>query len=106
MTAITLRRVALLLQGRLTALEERLQGGDEMAWGEFVSVVTAYAAVAAQLLPERYGELLSTRAMAEKLNVSPRTLLKRKSKGAVTPAVQLGKRGRAAIRWRGDEVAR
>jgi hypothetical protein len=105
MSAITLRRVALLLEGRLTALEERLHG-DETAWGEFVSVVTAYTAVVAQLVPERYGEFLSTRAMAEKLNVSPRTLLKRKARGQVKPAIEMGKRGRAAIRWRGDEVTR
>jgi hypothetical protein len=106
MTAPTLRRVTLLLEDRLATLEERLHDGDATAWADYLAVVTAYAHVVAQLAPDRFGEFLTTRAMAEKLNVSPRTLLKRKRKGALTPAVQLGKRGRAAIRWRGTEAAR
>jgi hypothetical protein len=35
-----------------------------------------------------------------------RPFLKRKARGAVRPAVVLGKRWRSALRWRGDEAAR
>jgi hypothetical protein len=106
MTAITLRRIALLLEDRLTRPEERLYQDDATAWPDYLAAVSTYAHVVAQLSPDRFGEFLTTRAMAEKLNVSPRTLLNRKRKGQVTPAVQLGKRGRGAIRWRGTEAAR
>jgi len=106
MTATTLRRIVLFLEDRLLALEDRLHDGDATAWPDYLAAVSTYAHVVAQLSPERFGEYLTTQAMAEKLSISPRTLLKRKRKGTVTPAVQLGKRGRAAIRWRGTEAAR
>jgi hypothetical protein len=106
MTAPTLRRVALLLEDRLTALEDRLQQDDATVWPDYLAAVSAYTAVVAQLAPDRFGVYLTTKEMAEKLNVTPRTLLKRRRKGTVTAAVTLGKRGRSAIRWRGTEAAR
>ena len=105
MTSI-LARAARLLEGRLADLAERLGEDDESAWGEFLATVNAYISVLAQLTPGTRGELLTTRQMAERLNIAPKTLLKRKAKGQVRPALQLGERGRAAIRWRGDEVVR
>ena len=62
--------------------------------------------VMAQTAPGARGELLTTKGMAARLNVAPKTLLRWKAAGKVRPAQQLGQRGRAAIRWRGDEVAR
>jgi hypothetical protein len=103
MIATALRRVALRLEDRLATLEGGLDRGDPV-WPEYLATVGTYTAVIAQLTPGAYGPFLDTKQMAEKLNVSPRTLLKRK--GAVTPAVQLGKRGRAAIRWKGTEAVR
>lgn len=49
--------------------------------------MSTYAEVVGQLAPDRFGEFLTTQAMAEKLKVSPGTLLKRKRNGQVTPAV-------------------
>jgi hypothetical protein len=40
--------------------------------------------------------------MADRLSVSPKTLLKHKARGDLKPAVQRGK----LIRWRGDERPR
>jgi hypothetical protein len=105
MTSI-LARAARVLEGRLADLLDRLGEGDESAWGAFLATVNTYIAVLAQLTPGSRGELLTTRQMADRLNIAPKTLLKRKAKGQVRPALQLGERGRAAIRWRGNEVVR
>lgn len=99
-----LARVARVLVARLDRLEERLQAGEEDVWPAFLDTSKALAAVAPHLVPGSHGAMLSTRQMAERLGISPKTLLKRKAKGQVRPAVQLGQRGRAALRWRGDEA--
>jgi hypothetical protein len=52
--------------------------------------------------PGASGELLTTKELAERIGVSPRMLLKRRKAGQATPALVLGKRGRAAIRWSSD----
>ena len=46
------------------------------------------------------GELLSTKDLADRLGVTPKTLLRRRAKGELKPALELGERGRAAFRWR------
>ena len=82
--------------------EARLDAGDEHAWPAFLETLQGVLAILAQPGPERRGALLTTQEMADRLGVSPKTLLKHKARGAVRPAVQKGK----WIRWRGDEVPR
>ncbi len=103
---IRLEKAARLLSERLGALEDRLQAEDAAAWKEYAEVAAALAAVLPALAPERRGGLLTTAEMAQRLGISPKTLLRRKANGELTPALQLGRRGRAALRWRGDEAGR
>jgi hypothetical protein len=60
------------------------------------------AALLPHLTPGSRGELLTTKQMAERLGISPKTLLKRKATGEIRPALRLGARGRAAIRWKAE----
>jgi len=96
------QRAAQRLAARLERLEARLSGDDDAVWREYRETVAALASVLAQMTPGRSGELLTTAQMAERLHVTPKTLLKRKAKGQISPAVQQGK----LIRWRGNEVPR
>jgi len=95
-----LDRALQLLQDRLEALDVRLRGGDDAAWPEYHQVIASLAAVLQHVTPGARGELLTTEEMARRLAVSTKTLLRRKSKGDLRPAVQRGK----LIRWRGDEA--
>ena len=52
--------------------------------------------------PGAPGELLTTKAMAERLGIAPKTLLKHTKAGAIRPAVHRGK----LVRWRGTEALR
>jgi hypothetical protein len=88
--------------GRLEQLAARLDAGDEQAWPAFLETARGLAEIVAQTRPERQGALLTTQEMADRLGVSPKTLLKHKARGVVRPAAQKGK----WIRWRGDEVPR
>jgi hypothetical protein len=95
-----LERSARLLTERLAQLEHRLQAGDESAWTAYTETVKALALVVPNLAPERRGELLTTGEMARRLGVTPKTLLKRKARGQIRPALQAGK----LIRWKGSET--
>ncbi len=95
-----LLRAADRLANRLDQLERQLDAGDESAWPDYRETARALAEMVGHLAPERGGPLLTTAEMAARLNVSPKTLLKRKADGDVRPAVQRGK----LIRWRGDEL--
>jgi DNA-binding transcriptional MerR regulator len=99
-TTAALERSARLLAQRLTELEDRLQSGEEAIWSTYIEAVKALALVAPNLAPERRGELLTTGEMARRLGIAPKTLLKRKAKGEIRPAMQAGK----LIRWRGTET--
>jgi Transcriptional regulator, AbiEi antitoxin len=102
---IRLERAAVKISARLAELEVRLS--DEPAlWPEFAQLAAALAVIMPALRPEARGGLLTTSELAAKLGVSSRTLLRRRKAGALTPAVELGKRGRAALRWNGTEVPR
>ena len=90
-----------LLTSRLAALERRVEQGDDHAWPAYLEAVRTLAAVSPQLAPEHRGALLTTAEMADRLQISPKTLLKRKARGELRPALQRGK----LIRWRGDEAA-
>lgn len=98
-TTAALARAQLRLTERLEQLEARLAGGDETAWSAYCEAAASLAAIAPLMVPGADGRLLSTAEMAERLGVAPKTLLRRKAKGEVMPAVQLGQRGRAALRW-------
>lgn len=97
-----LERAMARLQTRVAALEERLEAGDESAWGPYCEAVEALAVVADRNAPGSHGELLTTAEMAAKLGLSPKTVLRRKASGELRPALQKGK----LIRWRGNEVPR
>jgi hypothetical protein len=102
---LLLTRVVRVLELRLADLLRRVEEGQDVAWADLFQTINMMATVAPMVAPGARGELLSTKEMAERLGIAPKTLLKRKSRGQVTPALQLGRRGRAAIRWKGDEVA-
>ena len=93
-----------LLASRLQHLEERIRSADETAWPLFLDTAKVLAALLANVAPGSQGELLTTAQMAERLGISSKTLLKRKARGEIRPALTLGARGRAAIRWKGDET--
>jgi hypothetical protein len=93
-----------LLASRLQHLEARIQDADETAWPLFLDTAKVLAALLPNVAPGSHGKLLTTAQMAERLGISSKTLLKRKARGEIRPALTLGARGRAAIRWRGDEA--
>jgi helix-turn-helix protein len=94
--------VARHLTDRLAQLEERLQGADDGVWTSYVETAHTLALLLPQLPPERQGALLTTKEMATRLGLSPKTLLKHRKTGAIRLPVQRGK----FIRWRGDEAIR
>jgi hypothetical protein len=105
LTSAAVTRAVPLLEARLVELEERVRQGEEAAWEAYLATLTALLTVTARTVPGAAGELLTTAQMAERVGLSPKTLLRRKATGQLKP-IQLGKRGRGAVRWRGDEVAR
>ena len=102
----SLRRASALLEGRLAELEDRLAAGDESAWPAYCEAIRTLAVLVEQTAPGARGEFLTTKQLAERIGIAPKTLLRRRARGQVQPPLVLGKRGRAAIRWRGTEVAR
>jgi hypothetical protein len=100
--ALALGRGQRKLLARLEDLERRLDGGEDV-WAAYSDALRALVAITGQLAPEHGGPLLSTAELAQRLNVSPKTILRRKARGELRPAVVMGKRGRSALRWRGDE---
>ena len=98
--ALALERSVQRLVARLQQLDERVEGGDESAWGEYAQVAQALAAILAQLAPERRGAMLTTAEMAARLRIAPKTLLRHAAQGTVRPALQVGN----LIRWGGNET--
>ena len=88
-----------LLAERLDALEARARGGDATAWATYLVTLQTLTAVLERLDVQELGAPLTTRAMAERLGLKPKALLRHKARGSIRPAVQAGK----LIRWRGDE---
>jgi hypothetical protein len=85
-----------LLTDRAIALEARVSAGDEDAWPGYLDVLRTLAALDR---PER-GAMLTTSAMAERLGITPKSLLRRAAKGEIQPALKAGK----LIRWKGTEA--
>lgn len=98
---VVLARARQLLVERIADLEARVRGGDETTWPEYLATVDCLTRVLGHASPGQRGELLTTAQMAERLNIRPKSLLRRKARGDVRPALQRGK----LIRWCGDEAA-
>src|SRR5215468_5489340 len=93
-----LERAASLLTKRLYYIEKRLDVESDL-WPEYIAAVQALTAALAHAAPGTHGRLLTTAQMAARLGIKPKTLLRRKGKGELRPALQAGK----LIRWRGTE---
>jgi len=91
-------RAVTRLTARLTYLESRLLDDDEAAWREYRETLAVLAAIIPRTMPGADGRLLTTKELAAALHVSPKTVLRRRRTGELT-AIQLGERGRAALRW-------
>jgi hypothetical protein len=92
--ALALARAERRLLARLEELDARLDG-DVTAWPAYCEAAATLATIARQA--RENGALLTTGQLAERLNVSTKTVLRRRAKGELQPAMQLGKR---ALRWR------
>jgi hypothetical protein len=95
-----LKRAATLLLQRMEVLEDSLQADHDSVWPAYCDVVRSLTAALNHVLPGAQGELLTTREMAARLNLTPKTLLRHCARGRVRPAVKSGK----LVRWRGDEL--
>lgn len=96
-------QVALLqAQGRLIERLERLAprvaADEEGCWSAYCEAASALAAIAPVIAPGAGGQMLTTEQLAERLQISPKTLLRRAKKGQVQP-LRLAARGRGALRW-------
>jgi helix-turn-helix protein len=94
-----LGRALVRLSSRLEALEAQLDAGEDV-WGEYAALAGALATVLGHASPGAHGELLTTRDMAARLGLKPKTLLRHVASGAIVPAVRRGR----LIRWKGSEV--
>jgi hypothetical protein len=104
--ALLLDAAAAKIEARLLALDRLVAPGEGPAWSEYVALAHALAALVSVTRPEAGGRLLTTQEMAQKLGIAPKTLLRRRKRGQVQAPVMLGERGRAALRWRGNEAGR
>jgi hypothetical protein len=95
-TTLALARAERRLLARLEELEARLDT-DVSAWPAYCEAAATLATIARQA--RESGALLTTGQLAEQLGVSSKTILRRRKAGEITPAMQLGERGRAALRW-------
>src|SRR5262245_46671639 len=98
---LRLQHAAQRLTDRLTYLEAQLQDDQVSVWSEYRETAKAIAEILPRLEPGQHGALMTTREMAAKLGISSKTVLRRKRAGEVRPALVTGKRGPAALRWRG-----
>jgi excisionase family DNA binding protein len=83
---------------RLDKLEPQIIDGDADTRREYRETAVALAQLVAAA--ERRGDLLTTAELAERLNVSTRTIRRRKKAGTLKPTLQLGH----LVRWRGGEA--
>jgi hypothetical protein len=94
-----LTQAEVLLTERLKKLVPRLDAGDETAWVSYCSAATALAAITRETEPGAGGRLMTTKELAETLDVTPKTIFRRAKKdGALQPVRRVG-RGRRAVLW-------
>lgn len=95
---IALTRAQVRLTERLANLEPRLDAGEDV-WDLYSVAATALAAIAPHTEPGTGGRLMTTAELAERLDVSSRTIFRRsEKKGAIQPARRVG-RGRRSVLW-------
>jgi excisionase family DNA binding protein len=80
---------------RCCALAARLDAGDETAWSDYIATITVINA----LVPAERRPLATTKEMAERLNVTPKTI-RRWGRAGKLQHERHGARGTGAIRWR------
>ena len=97
--SLVLEQAARRIAARLLVLDRELEAGDLSGWEEYVVLAQALAQLEQATSPVRTGRLMSTHEMAGRLGISPKTLLRRRARGEVEPALVMGKRGRGALRW-------
>lgn len=95
-----LERTARVLLARCEVLTAPAEAGDACALAELVMVAGTLAALLPQLEPEARGALLTTRELAERLGVAPKTVLRRRARGQLHPAHESGR----LIRWRATDA--
>jgi hypothetical protein len=93
--ALAIQRAQQRLLKQLERLGPQVDAGDAETRREYRETAIALAQLAAAA--ERRGDLLTTRELADKLNVSTRTIRRRRRTGSLEPAVQLGPR---VLRWK------
>jgi len=110
MTALSapLLRAVRLIGARLMDLEARVNAGDENAWSAYIEAAAALAAVVPLTTPEARGALLTTRELADRLQIHPQTLLRKAKKGggAATDTARPARSGGAAVAGGGGAVNR
>lgn len=95
-----LERTARVLLARCEVLTAQAEAGDAVALAELVTVAGTVSALLPQLEPEARGALLTTRELAERLGVQPKTVLRRRARGELRPALASGR----LIRWRASDA--
>jgi hypothetical protein len=100
-----LARATGVLVARLDTIREEIEAnagvpaaGPDLS--EFLAIFTAIAAVLPLLAPERTGRLITTSEMAAKMGVTAATVRRKGKTGEIQAPLRLGRRGRAALRWR------
>jgi hypothetical protein len=88
-----------LLETRARLLHDHIRGGDESVWPDYLATVNTLTGALAHAAPGAGGKLVTTRELGQLMGVSSKTILRRKAKGQIQGAVELGRRGRAAVRW-------
>ncbi len=100
--ASPLERARDLLTKRLGKIEPTLNHDDPFSreWDAFLDTATALAELTRATSPEAAGRLLTTRELAAKFQVDPKTILRHRKAGLLTPVAspKVGRKG-AALRW-------
>ncbi len=94
---LALARGEARLLARLAELEGQLEGADA-PWLEYAQLLATLAAVAPATAPGSLGELITTRQLAERVGLTPKTVLRRMKQQGVEP-IRFAKRGPGALRW-------
>jgi len=80
------------------ALAQRFGSGDETALVEYRCTLETLAKLAAFGAPNDR-PLMTTAELAARLNISAKTVLRKRKSGVLVPAKVLGRRGTGALRW-------
>jgi helix-turn-helix protein len=95
---LAIARAEARLVERLEQLEAKLDAGDEPSWSAFCEAAATLAAIVPVIQPGASGELLTTRQLADRLPLSPRTIRRKAKAGELAP-IRIGARGRGELRW-------